>query len=129
MESARRTPLQLSKDVARENLRLAQGKLSGRWARVSRRRVVYRGAITDCPQSGTPRHGKRAINEQRTTLIFFETQGFQQRTRRGTRGPNKSLGMNLALTQKDHTSTGVDDACVQAEAYPAQLHLLLRIPG
>src|SRR5260370_30430879 len=102
MESARSTSFQLSKDVVSKNLPLAQGKLSGWWARVSRRRVVYRGAITDFPQSGTPRQGKRAVNEQRATLISFEPQGFQRSIGLRPRPPNTSIGSDPAVSRKDH---------------------------
>src|SRR5260370_13213117 len=64
MESARGPAVQLSQDVARKNLRLTHGKLSGRSARGSRRCVGYCGAIPESPQAGTARHGKSTITQQ-----------------------------------------------------------------
>src|SRR5260221_14049195 len=125
MKPSCRPPLELSMDVACKNFGLTESKLSGWRAPLSGSCVGYCGAIADSPQAGMPRHGKRPINEQRATFIFFQRKRLQEGARGGARGPNKRLRVNLPVAEEDQTRMRGHDGCVQTKAHPSQLPLLL----
>src|SRR5260370_42472600 len=99
MKPACRPPLKLSMDVVCQNFRLPESKLGGWRAPLSGSCVGYCGTVADSPQAGMARHGKRAINEQRATFIFFQRKGLQERARGSARGPSKRLRVNLPVAQ------------------------------